>query len=135
MPGVLTTASQVTCGHAPPAPPGAPPGAVAVEGAPPLHVGGSPVLVKAGVAGKSISGCGTKPTSDPSGTVTTSPCVKVESVSAGEATKLFVNGKAVLTADLKGVTGNAATQTGLIAKGTAAAALAGAPTQTFLTTA
>lgn len=86
---VLTTSSRIVCGSQ---------GAVSTSGQAKLTVGGVPVLVKAGVAGKSLSGC-TVVTNASSGT---KQCSTVASVSAGEATKLTVGGAAVMLDTLAG---------------------------------
>jgi hypothetical protein len=48
MSGVLTTGSSVTCSNS---------GKVSVSSSAKLRVGGNPVLVQSGIAGKTISGC------------------------------------------------------------------------------
>src|SRR6266545_2066852 len=86
MAGVLTTASNVTCGHAP--------GKVQTSSTAKLTVSGRPVLLKSSIAGSSVSGCSTP--SDPnSGSVT---CTLVTSVTTGDATKLTA-GHAPVTLD------------------------------------
>ena len=94
MAGVLITSSTVICGHS---------GNVAVTSTQKLKVSNNPVLVKASISGKSISGCATPAASDPSGP-TAKPCTTVSSVGSGEATKLKVNGQAVMLDTLSGTT-------------------------------
>lgn len=94
MTGVLTTGSNVVCGHG---------GTVSTSGAAKLKVSGNPVLLKAGIAGKSVSGCGTPPASDVSGP-TAIPCSSVTSVATGEATKLTMGGTPVMLDTLSGQT-------------------------------
>jgi hypothetical protein len=94
MAGVLITSSTVTCGHS---------GNVVVTSTQKLKVGNNPVLVKVSIADKSIAGCTTAPASDASGP-TAKPCKKVSLVSNGEATKLKVNGQAVMLDTLSGET-------------------------------
>jgi hypothetical protein len=89
---VLTAAATVVCSHADS-------GTVKVgDGQAALKVDGKGVLVKDDVVGKTISGCNVTTTN------TTSPCQNAGLLSAGEATKLKVNGKAVLLATATGVT-------------------------------
>lgn len=94
MPGVLTTGSSVVCGHG---------GTVSTSGSAKLKVTGNPVLLKAGIAGKSVSGCGT-PTVPPPPGPPSSPCHSVASVITGEATKLKVSGSPVMLETLAGTT-------------------------------
>jgi hypothetical protein len=94
MAGVLTEESNVECGHS---------GTVATAGNSLLKVNGKPVLTKQGVAGKTVSLCGTVPTSDSSGAIDV-PCTSVTSVDKTEASKLRVGGKAVLINPLGGET-------------------------------
>lgn len=90
MGAVLTTASSVTCAPAAAATHG---GTVAVSSSAKLSIGGKPVLLKAGVDQKTISGCKNPTTS------TVKPCAKVGSLVTGEASKLTVGHAAVLLAD------------------------------------
>jgi hypothetical protein len=119
MTAVVTAASLVACGHG---------GKVATVGTPKLTVGGSPVLVASGVAGMTVTGCGTP-------TVTTtppsSPCTTVLTVTTPTslATKLFVDGDPVVTAALAGTTN------GVVSGTTPQTLLSATVTQTFLTTA
>ncbi|HZD96152.1 MAG TPA: hypothetical protein VE133_17965 [Candidatus Sulfotelmatobacter sp.] len=94
MPGVLTTGSNVTCGHA---------GTVSTSGSDKLKVSGNPALLKTGIASKSISSCATPAASDVSGP-TAIPCSTVSSVATGEATKLKISGAAVMLDTLTGQT-------------------------------
>lgn len=84
---VLTTASEVTCGHDPTGP-------IVTEGSNKLTVSGDGVLTAAGVKDKSIdpTACGLTPNQGPP---VTTRCKKVQSVTAGPA-KLTVVGEAVL---------------------------------------
>ena len=102
MPRVLTAASRVDCGHG---------GAVAVTGEPKLRVGGSPVLLRAGIQGKAVGAtCALTDTADASGTPTTLKCRAVTSVSAGEAIKLKAGGAPVMLDTLAGGTDGMATK-------------------------
>lgn len=100
MGNVLTTDSRVTCGHS---------GNVEVTSTQKLKVSNNSVLVKTSIEGKSIpvipspGCCQTQPVSDASGT-TANPCTTVSSVTRGEATKLKVNGQAVMLDTLAGET-------------------------------
>jgi hypothetical protein len=94
MPGVLTKGSNVTCGHG---------GTVVTSSPAKLKVNGQAVLLKDGIASKPVSGCTTPPASDPSGP-TAIPCATVTSVDLGEATKLKVDGSAVMLETLAGKT-------------------------------
>jgi hypothetical protein len=123
MAGVLTTNSTVACGHS---------GNVTVTGTQKLIVSNNPVLVKAGIAGKTILDCQTiEPANDPSGTPTGNKCKNVSSVSSGEATKLKVkvNGQwqAVMLDTLSGTTD------GMVAKITPQLLLSAKAEQTKLT--
>lgn len=89
MAGVLTTASNVQCGHQ---------GTVSTRGSAKLKVQGSPVLTGSGVVGSSIAGCTTAPSS------TTKPCTSVLAVGVGRALKLRVGGQPVLLDTLVGST-------------------------------
>jgi hypothetical protein len=92
MPTILTTASKLTCPHG---------GRVQLSaGRTQLSVNGKPVLAKADVMGKPISGCST-PTSPQAGT---KQCLTVTSVLAGEALHLSVAGMPVLTTQATGLT-------------------------------
>jgi hypothetical protein len=101
MAGVLITNSTVTCGHS---------GNVTVTSTQKLKVSNSPVLVKASIESKSIPDCATTPATDASGP-TAKPCKTVSSVSSGEATKLKVNGQAVMLDTLSGTTDGMVTKT------------------------
>ena len=95
MSGVLTTASNVTCGHQ---------GTVSTSSSTKLKVSGAAVLLQAGVAGKSVGTCSTPPAADASGTPTAQPCQTVASVGAGAATKLQAGGTPVMVDTLTGTT-------------------------------
>lgn len=118
MPKVLTTSSNVNCGHAPPAAPQTP-GKVQTESTAKLKVNGDPVLLESSIAGKSISGCGTLATKDSTGMDIDMPCKKVSAVpqivpvqpdpappaiTAGWSTKLKVGGNPVMLDTLAGMT-------------------------------
>lgn len=119
MAGVLITNSTVTCGHS---------GNVTVTSTQKLKVGNNPVLVKASIQGKSIPDCKTiAPANDPSGTQTGQKCTTVSSVGSGEATKLKVNGQAVMLDTLSGTTD------GMVAKITPQTLLSATAGQTKLT--
>ncbi len=92
MPAVLTTQSNVTCGHSP--------GRVSTSSPLKLRVGTAAVLVKAGVQGKSVGLCST--VTDPNSGA--KQCTSVTSVTAGEANKLTAGGQKVVTAALAGGT-------------------------------
>ena len=92
MAGVLTTASNVTCGHGP--------GRVSATGEQRFTVSGAQVLLKAGIEGKSVSGCTTVTNSNSADLM----CPSVSSVTQGEATKLFVGSSAVVLDTLRGAT-------------------------------
>ena len=117
MAGVLTLASNVTCGHAP--------GKVATSSSAKLTVAGSAVLVRTSIEGHAVGGCGTVPSSDASGPIDVT-CLTVTSVTGGEATKLKAAGNPVVLDTLAGDT------SGLVAKNPAKA-LAGTAGQTKLT--
>jgi len=108
---------MVTCGHS---------GNVAVTSTQKLRVNNNPVLVKASIESKVIAGCATVPASDPSGP-TAKPCTAVSSVTSGEATKLKVNGQAVMLDTLSGTTD------GMVAKTTPQMLLSATAGQTKLT--
>jgi len=93
MPAVVTKASLVTCAHK---------GTVITVGAPKLTVGGSPVLVAAGIVGQSILGCtiAPPPMSNTPCTLVISPLINPPSL----ATKLYVSGNPVAIATLDGTT-------------------------------
>lgn len=115
MRGVLTTKSDVSCGHE---------GTVAVTGLPRLRIDGGQVLVKTGVATKAVASCAT-----PLDTNTGSkPCTTVTGVSSGEASKLRVDGQAVLTKALGGETDGSVSST------TPQLLLSAMPKQTLLRT-
>jgi hypothetical protein len=99
MAAVLTMASSVTCGHGP--------GKVQTSSAQKLTVGGNPVLVKASIAGRSVSGC-TTPSDPNSGSVT---CTAVTAVTAGDSTKLTAGSGAVTLASLAGGTNGTVSST------------------------
>ena len=119
MPGVLTEGSNVTCGHSP--------GKVSTTGSPKLKVSGQAVLLKDGIMGKSVSGCGTPPASDVSGP-TAIPCLTVTTVTTGEATKLTIGGAPVMLDTLAGQTD------GMVGKVTPQLLLSATAVQTKLTT-
>lgn len=83
MAGVLTEESQITC---------ATNGSVAATGESKLKIAGKPVLVLAGVAGKSVGSC-TTVTDTNTGS---KQCATVAAVTAGQATKLKVGNAPVL---------------------------------------
>jgi hypothetical protein len=118
MPGVLTTGSNVTCGHA---------GTVTTSSTTKLKVNGQPALLKTGIESKSVSTCATPPASDPSGP-TAQPCSSVSSVDTGEATKLTAGGKPVMIDTLTGKTD------GMVAKVTPQTLLSATAGQSKLTT-
>jgi|GEM_PF-1146768 len=95
MPNVLTTASNVNCGH--PLAATQLPGAVNTVSTAKLRVDGRPVLVKSGILLKTISKCGiTGPNS--------TPCSLVSGVTTGESLKLRAGGQPVMLDTLKGTT-------------------------------
>jgi hypothetical protein len=96
MPNVLTTASDVTCGHRQLP---ALPGAVQVASAAKLKVNSNPVLLESSVSGKTISGCGIP--IPPQGNL---KCTTVLSVANKAPPKLKVNGDAVLVGTITGTT-------------------------------
>jgi hypothetical protein len=118
MPGVLTTGSNVSCGHA---------GTVTTSSSAKLKVNGQPVLLKEGIASKSVSACSTPNASDASGP-TAIPCATVSSVDAGEATKITAGGSAVMIETLAGKTD------GMVGKVTPQMLLSAAAGQNKLTT-
>jgi hypothetical protein len=87
VPRVLTTGVTITCGHSLPP---AKPGKVQTVGVNRLTVSQSPVLVAAGIESKPVDRCATQQSN------TTTPCSTVLKVTAGGASKLTVNGEAVL---------------------------------------
>jgi hypothetical protein len=94
MADVLTKASSVTCGHQ---------GAVATSGDSRLQVNDSPVLLQAGVVGKSVSAtppnkCTTQQSNS------TKPCASVTSLTSGTASKLRIGGQPVLLQGIAGTT-------------------------------
>ena len=116
MPAVVTATSMVTCAHE---------GKVAVTGVPKLTVGGSPVVVAAGVVGQPIAGCSIVPppaTNAPC-TLVLGPLINPPSL----ATKLFVSGNPVVLATLQGTTN------GELAGVTPQPGLSAIVTQTLLT--
>jgi hypothetical protein len=89
---ILTTGSKLACPHG---------GSVQLSaGRTRLTVAGNPVLAKADVVGKPVSGC-TTVTNPQAGT---KQCLTVVSVLAGEAQHLSVGGMPVLTTDAQGLT-------------------------------
>jgi hypothetical protein len=119
MPNVLTTSSPVTCGHSP--------GAVAAASTAKLAVGGARVLQEAGVQDAAVSGCGTIPAADGSGTPTDIKCLTVTAVSGVFSTKLTCGGKPVILETLSGATN------GMVAKLTPQTLVNGTAGQTKLT--
>jgi hypothetical protein len=87
---VLTAAGTVTCGHVPF-------GTVVLAGAGKLRVGGSPVLVAAGVGPAVGAGC----TPSQQGDVA---CATVAGVTGGLSAKLTVGGSPVVLETLAGTT-------------------------------
>ena len=119
MPNVLTTSSNVTCGHGP--------GKVLTSSSAKLTVNGSPVLLESSINGKSIdSNCSTVPASDSSGP-TAIKCTSVLEVIDGQATKLTVGQETVILDTLKGQTN------GMVAKVTPQISLGGEAIQSKLT--
>src|SRR5918998_2407809 len=89
---ILTTGSKLACPHG---------GSVQLSaGRTQLTVDGKPVLAKADVMGKPISGC-TTVTNPQTGA---KQCMTVATVLAGEAQHLSVGGMPVLTTQAKGLT-------------------------------
>jgi hypothetical protein len=88
---VVTTASRVDCGHG---------GRVSTAGETKLTVEGAPVLLEAGIQSRSVGTC---PVVDDSNTSTVK-CRAVTAVTGGRATKLRVNGRAVMLDTLTGGT-------------------------------
>lgn len=84
---VLTTASDVNCGH--------PPGGIQTEGSPRLTVFGNGVLTINGVQGKKVrpNACGLVANQGPP---VTKKCVTAVSVSGGQARKLTIGAIPVL---------------------------------------
>ncbi|MDZ8258028.1 hypothetical protein [Nostoc sp. ChiQUE01b] len=117
MASVLTTSSNVICGHS---------GNVAVTSTQKLKVGNNPVLVKTSIEGKSVPNCATVPAADATGS-TAIKCTTVSSVSSGEATKLKVNKQPVMLDTLSGETN------GMVAKITPQKLLAATAGQSKLT--
>jgi hypothetical protein len=93
MAAVLTTSSNITCSHS---------GGITPDGASKLKINGSPVVLKAGVAGKSVGPPPCSVVTDPN--TGTKQCLTVAAVSGGEASKLKVNGQPVLLETLSGTT-------------------------------
>ncbi|MGB3439803.1 MAG: hypothetical protein WBA97_13725 [Actinophytocola sp.] len=89
MAGVLTEGSRIAC---------ATNGAVSATGEAKLKVAGNPVLVLAGVAGKSVGSC-TTVTDTNTGS---KQCATVAAVTGGQATKLTVGNAPVLLDTLAG---------------------------------
>jgi hypothetical protein len=94
MAAVLTTGSNVTCGHK---------GTVTVMSSAKLSVSGNSVLLKTGIASQPVSGCAIVPMPPPPGPVS-KKCLTVTSVDSGEATKLTAGGKPVVLETLAGET-------------------------------
>lgn len=93
MPNVLTTASKVHCAH----PLAGVPSTVQTEGNAKLRVGGQAVLLKTGIVGHKVTGCGiTGPNS--------SPCSAVSAITAGDKGRLRVGGVPVVMDTLDGKT-------------------------------
>jgi hypothetical protein len=113
MAGVLTLASNVTCGHAP--------GKVSTSSSTKLRVSGSAVLLEGGVSGKKVEACGIVLSNS------SSPCKQVGGVMAGRATKLKADGQPVMLDTLAGQTN------GVLASVTPQAVLAATAGQTKLT--
>ncbi|MFD5270388.1 hypothetical protein [Streptomyces sp. NPDC058335] len=96
MGNVLTTASTVTCQHAPsPLPEPPVPGMVSVSSEAKLKVEGEPVLVETSVL-KSVSGC--------PNTAAGAPCTQVAAVQDGRSQKLRAGGVPVLLHTLEATT-------------------------------
>jgi hypothetical protein len=93
MPGVLTTASPVLCGHGP--------GQVETASTAKLRVAGSPVLVLDSVLGKPV----------PPGCTADTPCSSVLTVVTGTAVKLTTAGAPVVLDTLTGTTNGAVSGT------------------------
>lgn len=91
MAGVLTEDSRITCATG---------GTVSATGEAKLRVAGKPVLLLAGVAGKSVGSCTT--VTDPNTGL--KQCTAVSAVTGGQATKLTVGGTPVLLDTLAGNT-------------------------------
>ena len=108
MPGVLTTASRVDCGHG---------GSVSTAGDAKFRVAGAPVLHDSGINGKAVAPtCAVVDSSDSS----TLKCRTVSSVTAGRAAKLRVSGAPVMLDTLAGGTdGKAAGTPALLLRATA----------------
>ncbi len=113
MPNVLTTDSTVLCGPTIDPPPPVPihGGNVNVQSSAKLKVNRNAVLLRSSIEGRLVSGCAT-PSEPSSGNV---PCATVSLVSSGEATKLTVQGNAVildiLTGSTNGTVGGTTPQT------------------------
>lgn len=132
MASVLTTSSDVNCGHQ---------GSVSTSGAThKLRVQGDSVLLKNDIDLKAVTNCATVVKNSPSGDPIDAPCTLVTStplvppapaapgVSAGEATKLTVAGQPVmLGAPLAGMTN------GMVAKTSPQTSLAAESNQSKLT--
>ena len=113
----LTNAGDVLCGHS---------GKAVLASTAKLKVSGQSVLLKTDIAGKPVSGCAIVLASD-SGGVSDKPCLNVASVTAGEATKLKVNGVPVILDDQL-----AGTTDGMQAHTTPLTALSGSAVQSKL---
>jgi hypothetical protein len=96
---VLTTASSVDCGHG---------GTVSTTGEPKLRVAGAPVLLAAGINGKSVAPSCTLVDNAETSTL---KCRLVTSVTGGAATKLRVSGAPVMLDTLAGGTDGKASGT------------------------
>jgi len=138
MPGVLTTASRVTCAHG---------GTVLTESTAALTIQGSPVLLGNSIEGKSLAppgpptGCTTPPAAEPSGP-TAIPCSAVAdvvppppapprppgpAVTAGASTVLTIGDAPVMLDTLVGVTN------GMVGKVTPQPGLSATANQSALT--
>jgi hypothetical protein len=105
---VLTQHSAVNCAHL---------GSVAVTGVSRLRVEGGNALRKDGIEGKAVTDCTTVPKSasgDPVDITCTAVAQAIPgppAVSAGEATKLFLDGAPVMLDTLSGVTNGMVAET------------------------
>lgn len=89
MAGVLTSASNVQCGHQ---------GTVSTSSTTRLKVQGGAVLTESGVMGMPVAGCTTAPSTS------TKPCLSVTGIITGRALKLRAGGQPVLLDTLAGST-------------------------------
>lgn len=92
--------SIILCGQAVPGPPPLHGGTVVVQSTAKLTTNNISVLLKRSIENKTVPDCST-PTDTNTGTF---PCSKVNSVTAGESTKLTVEGKNVILETLVGTT-------------------------------